>query len=86
MVQVGVFKMTKRTSGVGRRVFKMTPLHHHFEMVGWKRIEDRFSVRDPGDPVRAAESFDFETEIRSFEFRGFRFQVEPQTSSLKPGT
>src|SRR5204863_7987354 len=36
MLQVGVFKMTKRTSGVGRRVFKMTPLHHHFEMDGWK--------------------------------------------------
>jgi phospho-N-acetylmuramoyl-pentapeptide-transferase len=36
MLQVGVFKMTKRTSGVGRRIFKMTPLHHHFEMVGWK--------------------------------------------------
>lgn len=36
MLQVSVFKMTKSTSGVGRRVFKMTPLHHHFEMVGWK--------------------------------------------------
>ena len=39
MLQVGVFKMTKRTSGVGRRVFKMTPLHHHFEMIGWKEPE-----------------------------------------------
>ena len=46
MVQVGVFKMTKRTSGVGRRVFKMTPLHHHFEMVGWKesKIVFRFVI------------------------------------------
>jgi len=46
MVQVSVFKMTKRTSGVGRRVFKMTPLHHHFEMVGWKesKIVFRFVI------------------------------------------
>jgi len=32
MLQVSVFKMTKRTTGTGRRLFKMTPLHHHFEM------------------------------------------------------
>jgi len=46
MLQVGVFKMTKRTSGVGRRVFKMTPLHHHFEMIGWKepKIVFRFLI------------------------------------------
>jgi phospho-N-acetylmuramoyl-pentapeptide-transferase len=46
MLQVSVFKMTKRTSGVGRRVFKMTPLHHHFEMVGWKesKIVFRFVI------------------------------------------
>jgi phospho-N-acetylmuramoyl-pentapeptide-transferase len=46
MVQVSVFKMTKSTSGVGRRVFKMTPLHHHFEMVGWKesKIVFRFVI------------------------------------------
>ena len=46
MVQVSVFKMTKRTSGVGRRVFKMTPLHHHFEMVGWteSKIVFRFVI------------------------------------------
>src|SRR5215813_2104358 len=46
MLQVSVFKMTKHTSGVGRRVFKMTPLHHHFEMVGWKesKIVFRFVI------------------------------------------
>jgi phospho-N-acetylmuramoyl-pentapeptide-transferase len=46
MLQVTVFKMTKSTSGVGRRVFKMTPLHHHFEMVGWKesKIVFRFLI------------------------------------------
>jgi phospho-N-acetylmuramoyl-pentapeptide-transferase len=46
MLQVSVFKMTKSTSGVGRRVFKMTPLHHHFEMMGWKesKIVFRFVI------------------------------------------
>lgn len=46
MLQVSVFKMTKSTGGVGRRVFKMTPLHHHFEMVGWKesKIVFRFVI------------------------------------------
>lgn len=29
MIQVGSFKLT------GKRVFKMTPIHHHFEMSGW---------------------------------------------------
>jgi phospho-N-acetylmuramoyl-pentapeptide-transferase len=46
IMQVGVFKMTKRSSGVGRRIFKMTPLHHHFEMIGWKepKIVFRFLI------------------------------------------
>jgi phospho-N-acetylmuramoyl-pentapeptide-transferase len=46
MLQVSVFKMTKRTGGVGRRIFKMTPLHHHFEMIGWKepKIVFRFLI------------------------------------------
>jgi len=46
MLQVGVFKMTRRTTGTGRRLFKMTPLHHHFEMGGWKepKIVFRFLI------------------------------------------
>jgi phospho-N-acetylmuramoyl-pentapeptide-transferase len=46
MLQVGVFKITKSSTGVGRRVFKMTPLHHHFEMIGWKepKIVFRFLI------------------------------------------
>jgi phospho-N-acetylmuramoyl-pentapeptide-transferase len=35
IIQVGFFKLTRRMSGTGRRVFKMTPLHHHFELLGW---------------------------------------------------
>ena len=46
MLQVAVFKMTKRTTGTGRRLFKMTPLHHHFEMQDWKesKIVFRFLI------------------------------------------
>lgn len=46
MLQVSVFKMTKRGGAPGRRIFKMTPLHHHFEMTGWKepKIVFRFVI------------------------------------------
>lgn len=35
IVQRAYFKYTKRRYGSGRRLFKMAPLHHHFEMLGW---------------------------------------------------
>lgn len=34
LVQVAWFKYTKKKNGVGHRVFKMAPLHHHFEKSG----------------------------------------------------
>ncbi len=34
MLQVGYFKLTK-----GKRIFKMSPIHHHFEMSGWSEIK-----------------------------------------------
>ncbi|WP_152361719.1 phospho-N-acetylmuramoyl-pentapeptide-transferase [Microlunatus speluncae] len=33
ILQVGFFKATK-----GRRLFKMSPLHHHFELLGWQQV------------------------------------------------
>jgi phospho-N-acetylmuramoyl-pentapeptide-transferase len=39
MLQVMFFKYTKRRSGTGRRLFKMAPLHHHFEKSGWKETQ-----------------------------------------------
>lgn len=36
MLQVGYFKYTKRRYGVGKRIFRMAPLHHHFEVGGVK--------------------------------------------------
>lgn len=34
IIQTTYFKITKRRTGVGRRVFKMSPLHHHFQKLG----------------------------------------------------
>lgn len=39
MLQVGWFKITKKKYGKGRRIFKMTPIHHHFEMSGWSEVK-----------------------------------------------
>jgi phospho-N-acetylmuramoyl-pentapeptide-transferase len=43
VIQVSVFKLTRWRTGKPFRVFKMTPLHHHFEMVGW--AETTITVR-----------------------------------------
>ncbi len=34
IVQVGYYKFTKNRGGTGKRIFKMTPLHHHFQKQG----------------------------------------------------
>ena len=34
ILQVGYFKLTH-----GKRLFKMAPIHHHFEMSGWKETK-----------------------------------------------
>ena len=46
MIQVSYFKFTKRTAGVGKRVFMQAPLHHHFQLSGWKepKIVFRFVI------------------------------------------
>src|SRR5688500_20246089 len=46
MLQVSFFKFTKRSSGVGKRIFLQAPLHHHFQLAGWKepKIVFRFLI------------------------------------------
>jgi len=39
MLQVFWFKFTKKYYGEGRRIFRMAPLHHHFELGGWKETQ-----------------------------------------------
>lgn len=35
IIQWAVFKLTRITTGTGRRVFLKSPVHHHFELCGW---------------------------------------------------
>ena len=46
MLQVSWFKYTRIRFGEGRRIFKMSPLHHHFRMMGWpeSKIVTRFYI------------------------------------------
>ena len=46
IIQVSWFKHTKRKYGVGRRVFLMAPLHHHFQKKGYAeaKIVARFWI------------------------------------------
>ena len=39
MLQVLYFKYTRKKYGEGRRLFRMAPLHHHFEKQGWKETQ-----------------------------------------------
>lgn len=39
ILQVSYFKATKGPDGVGKRLFKMAPLHHHFELSGWSETQ-----------------------------------------------
>jgi phospho-N-acetylmuramoyl-pentapeptide-transferase len=46
IIQRVYFKYTKKKYGEGRRVFRMAPIHHHFEMAGWPepKIVVRFYI------------------------------------------
>lgn len=39
ILQVGFFKLTRRLTGQPRRLFKMSPLHYHFELSGWSETQ-----------------------------------------------
>lgn len=39
IMQTTYFKYTKKKYGEGRRIFRMTPIHHHFEMMKWKETK-----------------------------------------------
>lgn len=46
MMQVAWFKYTKRKTGIGRRIFLMAPLHHHYQKMGMheSKIVSRFWI------------------------------------------
>ncbi|MDE5841107.1 MAG: phospho-N-acetylmuramoyl-pentapeptide-transferase [Muribaculaceae bacterium] len=49
VMQVAYFKATKKKYGEGRRIFKMTPLHHHFQKAGDSSI--RSLINFPKQPI-----------------------------------
>jgi phospho-N-acetylmuramoyl-pentapeptide-transferase len=49
MVQTVYFKYTRRRYGTGRRVFKMTPLHHHYQKQGYAGIDA--IIQRPKNPI-----------------------------------
>jgi len=46
IIQVGYFKYTKRKYGAGKRIFRMAPLHHHYQKLGMheSKIVTRFWI------------------------------------------
>jgi len=46
LLQMGWFKFSRWRTGTGRRLFRMAPLHHHFEKLGWPetRVVVRFYI------------------------------------------
>lgn len=38
LIQMSYFKLTRRLTGTGRRIFRITPIHHHFEHAGWDEV------------------------------------------------
>ncbi len=39
MIQLGYFRLSKRRTGEAKRFFLMAPIHHHFELKGWKETQ-----------------------------------------------
>ena len=43
ILQVGYFKYSRKKTGIGKRIFKMSPLHHHYQKMGYH--ESKIVVR-----------------------------------------
>lgn len=49
LIQVGYYKLSRRLTGIPKRIFKMTPLHHHFQKAGNSGIDA--IIQSPITPV-----------------------------------
>ena len=38
LLQMSYFKLTRRLTGTGRRIFRIASIHHHFEHLGWEEV------------------------------------------------
>ena len=63
VMQVGSFKLT------GKRVFKMAPLHHHFELQRLERAEDHRALPHPRDHLRVVQPDDAEAAVMAWTRR-----------------
>ena len=63
ILQVGSYKLRRK------RIFKMAPLHHHFEALGWHGIEDYRAVLDCGAGVGAVRADHVETAMKMWNWQ-----------------
>ena len=62
IIQVASFKLT------GKRVFRMAPLHHHFELRRLERVESDLAIPDRRDRVRAVRAHHVEAAMTTTPF------------------
>ncbi len=73
ILQVGSYKLRG-----GKRIFKMAPLHHHFEQMGWAGIQGDRAVLDcrPGHGVVRADNFEIKmTRSNEMKLEGAKVVV-----------
>ncbi len=63
MIQVSYFKYTKKKYGEGRRVFLMSPLHHHYQKLGYHESKIAVRVLDRDTDVCGVCNTVIETEV-----------------------
>lgn len=75
-LQTLYFKWTRRRYGEGRRLFRMAPLHHHFEMLGWSetQIMQRFVL-----VAMVAAIIGIALALSTPQSRGLPQQITPST-------
>ena len=67
IIQVSYFKYTKRKYGEGRRIFKMSPLHHHYQKLGYHESKIAEQVLDRNYIVCGVFDHEFEDKVESGE-------------------
>ena len=63
LLQVSYFKYTRRKYGLGRRIFLMSPLHHHYQKKGYHEGENRNTILDYNSLMCVVFSGHFKDEI-----------------------
>ena len=64
VMQVSYFKYTKKKYGEGRRIFLMSPLHHHYQKKGIPEAKIVTRFLDCGDYPGSIDDCDFENKMK----------------------